>query len=64
MPLLDPLNDMKISDSVLQENIIKLQALEKRKDNHPLRYVCLQFNVQTALMLLIFCLMEAVQGEQ
>ncbi|MCP9263772.1 Superkiller viralicidic activity 2-like 2 [Dirofilaria immitis] len=37
MPLLDPLNDMKINDAVLQENIIKLQALEKRKDNHPLR---------------------------
>uniref|UniRef100_A0A1I8EYN4 Superkiller viralicidic activity 2-like 2 n=1 Tax=Wuchereria bancrofti TaxID=6293 RepID=A0A1I8EYN4_WUCBA len=37
MPLLDPLNDMKINDSVLQENIIKLQALEKRKDSHPLR---------------------------
>ncbi|VDO26325.1 unnamed protein product [Brugia timori] len=38
MPLLDPLNDMKINDSVLQENIIKLQALEKRKDSHPLKY--------------------------
>ncbi|VDO53273.1 unnamed protein product [Onchocerca flexuosa] len=37
MPLLDPLNDMKIRDAVLQENIIKLQALEKRKDSHPLR---------------------------
>uniref|UniRef100_A0A158Q820 Superkiller viralicidic activity 2-like 2 n=1 Tax=Elaeophora elaphi TaxID=1147741 RepID=A0A158Q820_9BILA len=37
MPLLDPLNDMKINDSVLQENIVKLQALEKRKENHPLR---------------------------
>lgn len=37
MPLLDPLNDMKIKDSVLQENAIKLQALEKRKATHPLR---------------------------
>ncbi len=54
MPLLDPLNDMKINDSVLQENIIKLQALEKRKDSHPLKYVCLQFNIQIALVFAVF----------
>lgn len=37
MPPLDPLNDMKIKDTALEQNIAKLEALEKRRDEHPLR---------------------------
>uniref|UniRef100_A0A183DGC7 rRNA_proc-arch domain-containing protein n=1 Tax=Gongylonema pulchrum TaxID=637853 RepID=A0A183DGC7_9BILA len=37
IPLLDPLNDMKIKDPTLYENITKLEALERRYTAHPLR---------------------------
>ncbi|VDN40575.1 unnamed protein product [Gongylonema pulchrum] len=37
MPLLHPVNDMKINDSAVQENVIKLEALEKRILYHPSR---------------------------
>lgn len=39
MPPLDPLNDMKIRDANLEENLTKLEALERRKSTHPLRQI-------------------------
>uniref|UniRef100_A0A158R3R5 ATP-dependent RNA helicase DOB1 n=1 Tax=Syphacia muris TaxID=451379 RepID=A0A158R3R5_9BILA len=38
LPSLDPLNDMKIKDKNLEENIKKLELLETRKKEHPLNY--------------------------
>ncbi|KHN72795.1 Superkiller viralicidic activity 2-like 2 [Toxocara canis] len=37
LPSLDPLNDMKITDSSLEPHVNKLEALEKRKKSHPIR---------------------------
>ncbi|VDD88900.1 unnamed protein product [Enterobius vermicularis] len=37
LPPLDPLNDMKIKDRNLEENIRKLEMLENRKKEHPLK---------------------------
>lgn len=39
LPPLDPLNDMKIKDRNLEENIRKLEMLENRKKEHPLKFV-------------------------
>ncbi|VDK79053.1 unnamed protein product [Anisakis simplex] len=39
LPRLDPLNDMKMKDAVLEANITRLEALEKRKKTHPIRLV-------------------------
>ncbi|KHN75745.1 Superkiller viralicidic activity 2-like 2 [Toxocara canis] len=49
LPSLDPLNDMKITDSSLEPHVNKLEALEKRKKSHPIRFAveiafaCVQF---------------------
>ncbi|VDN02519.1 unnamed protein product [Thelazia callipaeda] len=57
LPLLDPLNDMKISEPVLQDKVLKLQAYEKRKNDHPLRQVYFELLV-LVIINLFFSLQE------